>query len=141
MKWIKLFESFNNLNDLQRRLVVVRDILIEIDHSARFNTRSWAEPDEFVVIIELKEDFNEEDYDEDYDGDDVWSIDEEVCDSILRIIDYMRDYDYTISKANDEAVPPGGNPDDFVTYLTIDELSGADLGYGDFIRIDFKNRG
>jgi hypothetical protein len=141
MKWIKLFEGFNNLNDLQGRLEIVRDILIEIDHSERFNTRSWAEPNEFVVIIELKEDFNEEDYDEDYDGDDVWSIDEEVWDSILRIIDYMRDYDYTIMIANDEAVPPGGNPDDYMTYLTIDELNGADLAYGDFIRIDFKNKG
>jgi hypothetical protein len=131
MKWIELFEVFGN--ESQKRLEVIRDILAEINHSARFKARSWSESlntmCKFVIIIELKE-----------NTDEVWSIDDEVYDSILRIIYYMNDYEYTIMIANDDAVPPGGDPDVFVTYLTIEELNGADLSYGDFIRIDFKKK-
>ena len=133
---MELFEGFEGPVDLKSKLPVVRDILLEIEHSGYFMASAYSDNYILSVTIEL---------DRDLDLDGPIRISDDVYDTILRVIEYMSDFRHKITLFVAEL--------DDIVELDIDTIGDITLLFdksfskkihylsaGDFIRIDFKKK-
>lgn len=134
MKFLKKINEFYYKSD---GLIsdTIDDILLEINDVPKFTSFSWGEDNSLVVVIKLSEDD-----DHDIDEDEGIVINDDIKESIRRIIDFMSSngYNYVMEIGTDD-IPPGAQDlQDYNRKFTYEELNDDfEMWVNEYIRIDF----